>query len=93
MSQVGITGLSPRPSRSRPQLAEVADFVRAHDVTTIYAETLVEPAIADTVAKETGATVATLDPIEGLTGSSAGRDYFEVMRSNLATLRAGQGCS
>ena len=51
------------------------------------------PAIADTVARETGATVATLDPIEGLTSSSAGRDYFEVMRSNLATLRAGQGCS
>ncbi len=93
LTQVGITGLSPEAEPEPAKLAEVARYVRAHHVTTVYAETLVSPAIADTVAKETGATVATLDPIEGLTGSSAGRDYFEVMRSNLATLRAGQGCS
>ena len=34
-----------------------------------------------------------LDPLEGLTDASRGRDYFEVMRANLATLRAGQECS
>ena len=62
-------------------------------MTTIYAETLVEPAFAETVAKSTGAHLATLDPIEGLTSTSAGHDYVEVMRSNLATLEAGQGCS
>ena len=93
LTQVGITGLSPEAEPEPAKLAEVATYVKAHDVTTIYAETLVSPAIADTVARETGATVARLDPIEGLTDSSAGRDYFEVMRSNLATLRAGQGCS
>jgi zinc transport system substrate-binding protein len=37
--------------------------------------------------------MATLDPIEGLTKASAGKDYFGVMRSNLKALRAGQGCS
>jgi zinc transport system substrate-binding protein len=93
LSQVGITGLSPEAEPEPAKLAEVARYVKAHHVTTVYAETLVSPAIADTVARETGATVATLDPIEGLTDSSAGRDYFAVMRSNLATLRAGQGCS
>jgi zinc transport system substrate-binding protein len=93
LTQVGITGLSPEAEPEPAKLAEVARYVKAHHVTTIYAETLVSPAIADTVARETGATVARLDPIEGLTDSSAGRDYFEVMRSNLATLRAGQGCS
>ena len=50
------------------------------------------PAIADTVASETGAATAVLDPIEGLTAKSAGTDYFQVMRSNLATLVKGQGC-
>ena len=34
-----------------------------------------------------------LDPIEGLTDASAGDDYVSVMRSNLATVREGQGCS
>jgi zinc transport system substrate-binding protein len=93
LTQVGITGLSPEAEPEPATLARVAAYVRAHDVSTVYAETLVSPAIADTVAKETGARIATLDPIEGLTGSSAGDDYFEVMRSNLTTLRAGQGCS
>lgn len=91
-TQVPIAGLSPDVEPSAAQLAEVADFVKAHGVTTIYAETLVEPAFAETVARSTGATVATLDPIEGLTSTSAGHDYLEVMRSNLAALKAGQGC-
>jgi zinc transport system substrate-binding protein len=34
-----------------------------------------------------------LDPVEGITSESAGKDYFEVMRSNLAALRQGQVCS
>ena len=92
-TQVPIAGLSPDVEPSAAQLAEVADFVKAHGVTTIYAETLVEPAFAETVAKSTGAHQATLDPIEGLTSTSAGHDYLEVMRSNLAVLKAGQGCS
>ena len=49
--------------------------------------------MADTLARETGARVAVLDPIEGLTDESAGDDYFEVMRANLATLRTGQECT
>ena len=66
--------------------------MRREGVSTIYQETLVEPKFAQTVATSTGAALATLDPIEGITTESAGKDYFEVMRSNLATLRAGQGC-
>lgn len=93
LTQVGITGLNPDAEPDPGALARVSDFVRHHGVTTVYAETLVSPAIADTVARETGATVATLDPIEGLPSSSAGRDYFTVMGANLATLRTGQGCT
>ena len=53
---------------------------------------LVMAPVAETLAHETGARVAVLDPIEGLTDESAGDDYFEVMRANLSTLRAGQEC-
>ena len=59
---------------------------------TIYYETLVSPAIAKTVADETGAATAVLDPLEGLSRDAAGSDYFTVMRANLASLRAGQPC-
>ena len=93
MTQVAINGISPEQEPNAAELASISGYVRAHGITTIYAETLVSPAIAQTVASETGATVATLDPVEGLTRLSKGRDYFEVMRANLTALRAGQGCS
>ncbi|HET7475878.1 MAG TPA: zinc ABC transporter substrate-binding protein [Dermatophilaceae bacterium] len=92
LHQVGIAGLSPDAEPEPAQLAQVARFVRDHGVRTVYAETLVSPAVADTVARETGARVAVLDPVEGITASSAGRDYFAVMRSNLRALRQGQEC-
>ena len=93
MRQIAINGLSPGAEPRAGTLAVISVYVRTHGVTTIYAETLVSPAIAQTVAKETGARMATLDPIEGLTDRSAGKDYFEVMRSNLSALQAGQGCT
>jgi zinc transport system substrate-binding protein len=70
----------------------VADFVRANGVTTIYYETLVDPKVAETIAVETGASTAVLDPIEGLTEGASG-DYASIMRDNLATVRAGQSCT
>jgi zinc transport system substrate-binding protein len=93
MRQIAINGLSPDEEPKAAEIAAVSTYAKAHGVTTIYAETLVSPAIAQTVARESGARMASLDPIEGLTDRSAGKDYFEVMRSNLKALRAGQGCS
>ena len=93
LTQVGITGLTPEDEPTPADLAAVTQFVRDNHVTTIYYETLVSPAIAQTVASETGAQTAVLDPIEGLSDSSQGTDYFGVMRANLVNLRSGQGCS
>jgi zinc transport system substrate-binding protein len=92
LRQVGITGLSPDAEPDPGQLAQAATFVREHHVATIYYETLVSPAVARTVAAETGARADVLDPLEGLDDASAGADYLEVMRSNLSTLRKGQPC-
>ncbi|SDS71145.1 zinc transport system substrate-binding protein [Actinopolymorpha singaporensis] len=93
LTQFGITGLSPDQEPSPAELSSAATFARKHDVRTIYHETLVSPAVAKTVARETGADNAVLDPLEGLTSQSAGKDYIAVMRANLATLRKGQDCS
>lgn len=90
-SQVGISGVSPDIEPSPAQAAQVADFVRANDVRTIYFETLVDPKVAQTVAAETGAATAVLDPLEGLPeGSDA--TYLSVMEDNLATVQSGQPC-
>lgn len=92
LSQEGIAGVNPDAEPDAATLRDLAAHVEEHGVTTIYTETLASPALAETVARETGATTAVLDPIEGLTDASAGKDYLEVMRSNLATLRKGQQC-
>lgn len=91
--QEAIAGVSPDNEPTASTLRDLARQVRDSGASTVYSETLVSPAIAETVAREAGAKVAILDPVEGITDTSAGRDYFEVMRANLATLRAGQGCS
>lgn len=91
-TQVGLSGLSPEAEPSPARLAEVADLVRRDGITTIYYETLVDPRIAQTIADETGATTAVLDPLEGLAEGSDG-DYASIMRANLAALVAGQSCS
>lgn len=93
LRQVGISGLSPDDEPTGRDLARAADVVRANHVRTIYFETLVSPAVARTVARETGARTAILDPLEGVDDRSKGDDYLSVMRANLASLRTGQGCT
>lgn len=93
LTQVGIAGLSPDLEPSAAQIRDLVEHVRGSGVTTVYAETLVSPALTETIAREAGARVAVLDPIEGLTDASAGDDYFEIMRANLETLRQGQECA
>lgn len=93
LRQVGIAGLSAESEVSPARMGEITRLVRERGVTTIYTETLLPPDVAQAVARETGAQTAVLDPVEALTDQSAGDNYFEVMRTNLAALRAGQGCS
>jgi zinc transport system substrate-binding protein len=68
--------------------------IRRTGATTVFFETLVSPRLAETVARETGTRTAVLNPIEGLTKEqrSVGKDYFVLMRENLASLRKGLGC-
>jgi zinc transport system substrate-binding protein len=93
MTQIGITGNSPEEEPNPSALAKVTDFVRAHSIRTVYYEALGSPAIARTVAAETGSATVQLDPIEAITPQSQGSDYFAVMHSNLNNLREGQRCS
>jgi zinc transport system substrate-binding protein len=94
LHQIAITGLSPEAEPQPGDLARVISLAREREVTTVYFETLVSPRIAETVARETGAQTAVLDPIEGLTKDeiSHGENYFTRMRANLRALQVGLGC-
>jgi zinc transport system substrate-binding protein len=94
LEQVAITGLSPEAEPTPQRLADVIQTVRKTHATTVFFEPLVSPRVAQTVARETGARTAVLDPIEGLTSDEQARgdDYFSLMRTNLTALREGLGC-
>lgn len=89
-----IAGLSPEAEPDPRRLDEVAAEVEAKGVTTIFYETLVDPGVAETLAREVGVGTAVLDPIEGLSQErlDAGADYESVMRENLAAVSAALEC-
>ena len=93
LTQIGISGLSPDAEPSPARVAEVQREARKGGITTIFYETLVSPAVAQSIAGDLGLTTDVLDPIEGITESSRGSDYLAVMRSNLSALRTANGCS
>lgn len=88
LQQIPIAGLSPDVEPSPSQLVEIVNFAREHQVKTIFFETLAAPKVAETVAKEIGATTAVLNPIEGLTEEEQAqhKDYLSVMEENLQLL-------
>ena len=94
LKQIPITGISPEAEPTPRALERVIEQVRESGATTVFFETLLSPRIAETVARETGARTAVLNPIEGLTEDEVarGENYFSVMRENLATLRKALGC-
>ena len=95
LRQEPMTGLSPEGEPDPARLAEIEDLIRREQVTTVFTEPLATSDIAETVARETGARVATLDPIESLTDAerTSGDDYFTIMRKDLEALRGALGCT
>lgn len=94
LNQVPIAGLSPDAEPSSKQLADVSDFAKKNGVNYIFFESLVSPKLSDTIAREIGAKTLVLDPLEGISGDDlkAGKDYFSIMKQNLANLRVALQC-
>jgi zinc transport system substrate-binding protein len=94
LEQIPLTGVSPEAEPSARAIEDLVDEVREEGATTVFFETLVSPRLAETVAREAGAEVAVLNPLEGLTKDEIedGADYFSIMRENLAALREALGC-
>lgn len=92
LHQIGISGLSPDAEPSPARIAEVHKQAKKYNVTTIFYETLTSPEVAKSIAGDLGLTTDVLDPLEGLTKESRGKDYIEVMKSNLTALKKANGC-
>jgi zinc transport system substrate-binding protein len=89
LKQVSISGIDPEAEPSPARLAEIARFVKDHDVSTIFFEELAPPDLAETLARETGARTDVLSPLE--TPPEQG-DFLDEMRRNLERLREALDC-
>jgi len=94
LEQISVTGIDSHHEDPSPaRIAAVVREIDEHGVTTVFTSPLADPAIAETIASETGAEIALLDPLESLTDDSPGTDYLSVMRANLDALVSALGCS
>lgn len=92
LQQIPIAGLDPTQEPTAARIAAVQKLAKQYGVTTIFFETLVADTVAKSIAGDLGLKTAVLDPIEGITSTSAGTNYLEVMQSNLKALQEANGC-
>ncbi|MCX7781627.1 MAG: metal ABC transporter substrate-binding protein [Negativicutes bacterium] len=93
LEQLAIMGLSPDAEPTPEKMAKVIKAVREHQVKYIFAETVLSSKLAATIARETGARVLVLHPIDQLTEAemNAGQNYLTLMRANLSNLKKSLG--
>lgn len=89
LEQKGIMGISPGGEPTPDTMASIANFVKENHIKAIFSEELINRKLADAIAKETGAQVYTLNPVEGLTEEEMknGETYLSLMQENLGVLK------
>jgi zinc transport system substrate-binding protein len=94
LSIVPVMGLAPDAEPSPAQLASLVRLASRRKAKYVFVETLVSPRLAETLAREAGARTMVLNPLEGRTQDevAAGKDYLDLMRANLKTLRIALEC-
>lgn len=95
LQQLAASSSGGHDAELRPgALARLIGEMRAAGIRYVFAETA-DDRTAQTVARETGASVLVLHPLERLTQAEreAGLDYIAIMEQNLANLRTGLGCA
>lgn len=72
-------------------MAEIIEFIKSNNVRTIFYEEFSSSKFVDSIAKETGIKILTLNPIESLSEENiaSGEDYFSIMEKNLISLSDG----
>lgn len=93
LTEEAINGLDPESEPSAARVKDLEKMAKADGVTTVFYETLVSDKTAKTIAGDAGLKTDVLDPIEGITSKSRGKDYFSVQEANLKALRTALGAT
>ncbi|ACN83382.1 ABC transporter substrate-binding protein [Brachyspira hyodysenteriae] len=87
LNQVAIA----RDEADPKAMSDTIAFIKNNNVKAIFYEDFSSSKLVDSIAKETGVKILTLNPIESLSEEyiNAGEDYFSVMEENLISLTNG----
>jgi len=91
LTEEAINGLDPESEPSAARVRDLETMAKADGVTTVFYETLVSDKTARTIAQDANLRTDVLDPIEGITSKSRGKDYFAVQEANLGALQTALG--
>ncbi|MFB7497588.1 metal ABC transporter substrate-binding protein [Streptomyces sp. NPDC056161] len=91
LTEEAINGLDPESEPSVARVKDLEKMAKADGVSTVFYETLVSDRTAKTIAGDAGLKTDVLDPIEGITDKSRGKDYFSVQEANLKALQSALG--
>ncbi len=89
-----VSGLAPEAEVSPQDLARVESIAKENNVKTIFAEDLVDPKLAQSLATDIGAQVRILSPLEGInkTEQKEGITFIDKWYQNLDNLKEAMGC-
>ncbi|WP_330340070.1 metal ABC transporter substrate-binding protein [Streptomyces sp. NBC_00557] len=91
LTEEAVNGLDPESEPSAARVKDLETMAKADGVSTVFYETLVSDKTAKTIAHDAGLRTDVLDPIEGITAKSRGKDYFSVQEANLKALQQALG--
>ena len=85
---VGVIEIEPDSEPSAKEVENIISIINEKNIKALFTEPQYSSKIADTIAKETGASLYTLDPIvTGDSNEKAYNDYIIKMQENLNTLK------
>jgi len=87
-----LTGLSPDEQVGAKKMKEISDLVKNEKIKVVFFESFVSDKVAQTIAKETGAKVESLQPLANVTEGEASKGYIAIMRDNLEKLSFAMEC-
>ncbi|MBU1326768.1 zinc ABC transporter substrate-binding protein [Patescibacteria group bacterium] len=94
LTYVAAQGISPNAEPTAHDLATLVEQIKVDAITSVFYEELTSPKIAETLAKETGTRMLSLNAAHNVTKQDleAGVTFVSVMEENLAHLTTGLAC-
>ncbi len=83
ITQMPVNGRDNSGEPTPQRVAEIEQYIKDNDIKYIFCEPMGTSDVMDTIAKDTGCEVLTLDPFEG---SADGKDYVTAMCYNIDAL-------